>query len=125
MDAELQQLAPLFERYEPAEVAAALLALRREEGEAQAVPTPKALSGPAWVKLFVSVGRRDKAAAKDLVGAMIRELGVAKEDIGKVDVRDSFTLIDVAGAAAPTILQGLARVTIRGKRLTARLDRSV
>ncbi len=125
VDAELQQLAPLFERYEPAEVAAALLALRREESEAQAAPAPKSLPGPAWVKIFITVGRRDKAAAKDLVGAMTRELGVSKEDIGKVDVRDSFTLVDVAGAAAPAIIQGLSRVTIRGKRLTARLDRSV
>ena len=43
-------------------------------------------------KLFVTVGKRDKAAAKDLVGAMTRELGMAKGDIGKVDVRDAFSL---------------------------------
>jgi hypothetical protein len=124
VDAELSQLAPLFERYEPAEVAAALLALRREDAAASAEPVARTLPGPAWVKLFVTVGKRDKAAAKDLVGAMTRELGVAKEDIGKVDVRDTFSLVDVAGHAAAGVVQGLSRVTIRGKRLTARLDRS-
>ena len=124
VDAELQQLAPLFERFEPAEVAAALLALRREESAAAAAPVPKALPGPSWVKLFVTVGKRDKAAAKDLVGAMTRELGMAKGDIGKVDVRDTFSLIEVAAHAAPAAVQGLSRVMIRGRRLTARLDRS-
>ena len=124
VDAELQLLAPLFERFEPAEVAAALLALRREESAAAIAPAPTALPGASWVKLFVTVGKRDKAAAKDLVGAMTRELGMAKGDIGKVDVRDTFCLIEVAAHAAPAALQGLSRVMIRGRRLTARLDRS-
>jgi ATP-dependent RNA helicase DeaD len=124
VDAELQQLAPLFERYEPAEVAAALLALRREEPAAPAAPVAKTVTSESWVRLFVTVGKRDKAAAKDLVGAMTRELGVAKEDIGKVDVRDTFTLVEIAARAAPDVIQGLSRVTVRGRRLTARLDRS-
>ena len=124
VDAELQLLAPLFERFEPAEVAAALLALRREESAAASAPAPQALPGASWVKLFVTVGKRDKAAAKDLVGAMTRELGMAKGDIGKVDVRDAFSLIEVAAHAAPAALQGLSRVMIRGRRLSARLDRS-
>jgi ATP-dependent RNA helicase DeaD len=76
------------------------------------------------VRLFVSIGRKDRAQAKDLVGAMTRELGVAKAEIGKVDVRDSFTLVDVAPHLAETLIKGLGRVAIRGRRLTARLDRA-
>ena len=48
VDAELQQLAPLFEQYEPAEVAAALLALQRDGQRltggltaSQQTPSPK------------------------------------------------------------------------------------
>lgn len=123
VDAELAQLAPLFERFDPAEVAGALLALRREDTPAAAVaadaPTPS-----AWVRLFVTIGKKDRAAAKDLVGAMTRELGVAKAEIGKVDVRDSFTVVEVAPHQAEPLIKGLSRVTIRGRRLTARLDRT-
>jgi len=126
VDAELEQLAPLFERFDPAEVAAALLALRRDEPPA-ATATPAARSTApvpgGWVKLFVSVGKRDRAAAKDLVGAMTRELGVAKEDIGKVDVRDAFSLVEIASHASDAVLKGLSRVTIRGRRLTAKVER--
>jgi hypothetical protein len=77
----------------------------------------------ARAKLFINVGRKDRASAKDLVGALIREAGVAKGDIGRIEVRDSFSLVEVAGAAAQRALQGLAGVTIRGRRVAARLDR--
>jgi ATP-dependent RNA helicase DeaD len=121
VDAELAALAPLFERFDPAEVAAALFALRREEA-----PEPAAVAeAPAsWTRLFVGIGRRDRAAAKDLVGAMTRELGIPKAEIGKVDVRDTFSLVEVAPHQAEPVIAGLGRVTIRGRRLTARLDRT-
>ena len=124
VDAELALLDPLFERFDPAEVAAALLALGWQErggAEQPAALPPQADS--ARVKLFVNVGRKDRASAKDLVGALIREAGVPKGDIGRIEVRESFSLVEVAGAAAPRALQGLARVTIRGRRVAARLDR--
>jgi hypothetical protein len=123
VDAELALLAPLFERFDAAEVAAALLALRR----AEALDDVGAAGGDSptpWVKLFVTIGRKDRAAAKDLVGAMTRELGVAKAGIGKVDVRDAFTIVEVAPHLAETVIKGLSRVMIRGRRLTARLDRA-
>ena len=122
VDAELEQLAPLFDRYDPAEVAAALLALRREETPAE--PAPVTVPAPSWVKVWVSVGKKDRAAAKDLVGALTRELGVLKEDIGKVEVRDAFSLVEIAGQAAEAVMKGLSKVSIRGRRLTARLDRA-
>jgi ATP-dependent RNA helicase DeaD len=127
VDAELEQLAPLLERFDAAEVAAALLALRREDGVAAPAAAPAAgrppSIAPAWVKVFVNVGRRDRAAAKDLVGALTRELGVAKEDIGKVEVRDAFCLVEIASHASEAVLKGLSGVTIRGRRVTARPDR--
>jgi ATP-dependent RNA helicase DeaD len=123
VDAELTLLAPLFERFDPALVAGAMLALRREEGAAEAETAATSAPTP-WVRLFVSIGRKDRAQAKDLVGAMTRELGVAKAEIGKVDVRDSFTLVDVAPHVAETLIKGLGRVSIRGRRVTARLDRT-
>jgi ATP-dependent RNA helicase DeaD len=129
VDAELEQLAPLFERFDPAEVAAALLALGRQEAASIPAAAPAVAAGraagaaPAWVKVFVNVGKRDRAAAKDLVGALTREVGVAKEDIGKVEVRDAFCLVEIASHASEAVLKGLSRVTIRGRRVTARPDR--
>jgi len=69
------------------------------------------------------VGKKDRASAKDLVGALIREAGLAKSDIGRIDVRDSFSLVELAPSAAQQAVQKLAGATIRGRRVTPRLDR--
>lgn len=75
------------------------------------------------MKLFVTVGKKDGAGAKDLVGALIREVGLEKGQIGKVDVKDTFSLVEVAPQAAEQTVRRLTGVTIRGRRVAARLDR--
>ena len=124
VDAELALLDPLFERFDPAEVAGALLAMLGEEGkgdgEAAALPLH---SASERVKIFVGVGKKDRASAKDLVGALIREAGVAKGDIGRIEVRETFSLVEVAAGAAERAVRGLAGAAIRGRRVPVRLDR--
>jgi hypothetical protein len=126
LEAELGFLEPLLERYDAAEIAAALLSISRQQATAveQSTPTPPhpAPSEP-WVRLFVNVGKKDRAAAKDLVGAMTREVGLAREDIGRIEVREGFTLVQVAAHAVDAAIRGLSRVAIRGRRLAARRDR--
>jgi len=121
VDPELAMLAPLFEEHAPAMVAAALLAMNRQSPPAgeSAVPAEPA----AWSRLFVSVGRKDRASAKDLVGALIKEAGLQKGQIGKIDVREAFSLVDLAPAAMDQAVQRLSGVAIRGRRVTARPDR--
>lgn len=125
VDAELAVLQPLFEDHDPALVAGAILALQREQGAGsreQQTAEPAA-SGASWVKVFVSVGKKDGAGAKDLVGALIREVGLEKGQIGKVDVKETFSLVELASQAAEQAVRRLTGVTIRGRRVTARLDR--
>jgi hypothetical protein len=124
VDAELLTLAALFEHFDPAEVAAALLALRREETTEPATTGAAPAAAPPRVRIFVNVGRKHGAAAKDLVGAMTRELGIAKSNIGRVELRETFTLVEVPTQLAETVVQGLSRVAIRGRRVTARLDQA-
>lgn len=123
VDAELALLEPMLERFDPAEVAAALLALLGDTGPGQAAGpgTEPPLRG--LVKVFVNVGKKDRAAAKDLVGALIREAGVAKTDIGRIEVRETFSIVEVAAGAAAHAVRSLTGITIRGRRAQARLDR--
>ena len=124
VDAELALLDPLFERFDPAEVAAALLALRHQTSDVSPPTPPTPSPAPVWVKVFVNVGKKDRAAAKDLVGALIREVGIAKDAIGRVDVRETFSLVEVTPAVAEQAVRGLSRVAIKGRRAAARLDRT-
>jgi ATP-dependent RNA helicase DeaD len=75
------------------------------------------------VKVFVNVGKKDRASAKDIVGALMREVKLAKGDIGRIDVRDTFSIVEVARGAAARVVEQLPGVTIRGRRVSARLDR--
>jgi len=124
-DGEMTVLAPLFERFDPAEVAAALLALLGEEGRAkgeEGAPAATSAAGGS-VRVFVNVGTKDRASAKDLVGALIKEVKIAKGDIGRIDVRETFSVVEVAAGVADRVVRDLSGVTIRGRRAMARLDR--
>jgi ATP-dependent RNA helicase DeaD len=118
---ELGLLEPLLQRYDAAEVAAALLALHREPLATGDEPKP----AEDWVKVFVNVGRKDRASAKDFVGALTREVGLARTDIGRVELRDAFSLLEIAPHAADKAIAGLTRSTIRGRRPDAHRDRDV
>jgi DbpA-like RNA binding protein len=122
VDAELAVLAPLFEEHDPAMVAGALLAISRQPSAVSGQPAEQQSSAP-WVKLFVTVGTKDRASAKDLVGALIKEAGLQKGQIGKIEVRETFSLVDVAAPIVDQAVQRLAGVSIRGRRVTARPDR--
>jgi ATP-dependent RNA helicase DeaD len=75
------------------------------------------------VRLFVNVGRKDKVGPKDLVGALTREVGLARDTLGRIEVRETFSLVDVTPEVIDRAQSGLARVTIRGRRVAARRDR--
>lgn len=122
VDAELTLLEPLLERFDPAEVAAALLTLMPEGAAAAERGGPEA-PGPGPTRVFVNVGKKDRAGAKDLVGALIREAGIAKGEIGRIEVRETFSIVEVAASAVGRAVEGLRGVTIRGRRALARLDR--
>lgn len=123
VDAELALLDPLFERHDPAEVAAALLAILGGGGRGKSERVAIEPAPAAWVKVFVNVGKKDRAAPKDLVGALLREVGIEKEAIGRIELRETFCLIDVAPAVAERVVRDLTGVSIKGRRAVARLER--
>jgi ATP-dependent RNA helicase DeaD len=113
---ELLAIEPLLEEYDPSLLAAAALARHAEgpetEGEVE-----------AWTRLFISVGRKDGARAADLLGAAINAAGLRRHEIGRIEVKETFTLVDVRSETASQAIKGLTGETIKGRRVTARPDR--
>jgi len=122
VEPELALLTPLLERYDPAEVAAALLRMSHRPSATGGSP-PAIAAAPGRTKIFVNVGKKDRAGPKDLVGALIREVGLEKTALGKIEVRETFSVVEVAAGEAERVVRGLTGVTIRGRRVAARLDR--
>lgn len=117
---ELVALEPLLSEYDGAEVAAAALRLlESERTKPKAAGTP---SPPALTRLYVNVGATDNVRPGDLVGAITNEAGISKAEVGKVDVRDRHSTVEVATAVANAVVSKLTGVTIRGRRVIARVD---
>jgi len=124
----LLALAPLFERYEPTAVAAALYQLWTQPGERAPVPAPAAPAQPfgdipATAKLWVGIGKKDNVTANDLVATLTREVRVDRADIGKIDIRELYTLVELPARDIERIGRAVNGLTIKKRRVTARVDR--
>jgi ATP-dependent RNA helicase DeaD len=74
--------------------------------------------------VWVNVGRQDGAAPGDFVGAITGETGAAGAQIGKIDIRQKFSLIDIDSMIVDTVIQSMTGKQIKGRDVVARLDRS-
>ena len=128
---ELIALEPLLEDFDGIEIAAAALQLaERERTRATAAgttATPAAsanrekAAGP-MTRLFVNVGARDGARPGDLVGAITNQGGITSDEVGKVEVRESHSIVEVAPAAVDGVIERVTGTTIRGRRAVVRRD---
>jgi ATP-dependent RNA helicase DeaD len=123
----LLALEPFFRDHAPAEVAAAAMALLRKRKPAAQRPAAgvgAARPGPAWVRLFISLGSRDQVGAGDLVGAITGEAGVDGSQVGKIDIKESFSVVEVGDAVAEKVIRSLNGTTVRGRSVRVDFDRA-
>lgn len=133
--AQLLILEPLFERYAPAEVAAAASALLRKRApvaveaapaaavarRAPAAPPPPA--PPTYARLFIGVGSREGIRPGDLVGAIAGETGESGTKVGRIEIRDNFSIVEVDSAIADRVIQALNGTTLKGRSVRVDYDR--
>ncbi len=129
------------ERWGAAEVAAALALVARRKGrlpgDARGAAGPAAgaaASGPgagsgapaapaAFVRLFLSVGSKDGVGPGELLGAITGESGIRGDQVGRIDVRDTFSRVEVEEPVAGTVIRALNGISIRGRSVRADYDR--
>jgi len=128
---ELIALEPLLEDFDGIEIAAAALQLaERERTRATAAGTTATPAASAnrekaagsMTRLFVNVGARDGARPGDLVGAITNQGGITSDEVGKVEVRESHSIVEVAPAAVDGVIERVTGTTIRGRRAVVRRD---
>jgi len=128
LDRELFLIGPLLGRYDPAEIAAAALSLSEGlEQTASPAPEPRPAGGeagvPAWAKLWVGVGRKDNVRPGDVLGAIVGEAKLQADRVGKIEVRELYCLVEIQADEAERVARALTGTTLRGRRVTARIDR--
>jgi ATP-dependent RNA helicase DeaD len=109
---------PLLDEYAPIQIAAAATALFRER-----VPATPAKPLPAWTRLYFGVGRRDGVRPADFVGAITGESPVTGDRIGRIEIRDTYSSVEVAASVADQVIKSLATATIRGRTANVRVFR--
>jgi ATP-dependent RNA helicase DeaD len=130
---DLLALEPLLDEYDGLEIAAAaayLLETARAAIAAPVVaPTPpreraaRQTESPAgMVRLFVNIGARDGARPADLLGAFANEGGIESADVGRIDIRESHAVVEVASVAADRVIERVTGTPIRGRRAIVRRD---
>ncbi len=122
--AQLLVLEPLFDELSPEEVAAAATALLRARRPVKAEAAAGSRAGvKTFARLFLSVGERDGIRAGDIVGAITGESGVRGEEVGRVDIRDTFSVVEVESSAAERVIRALNGTTMKNRALRVDYDR--
>ncbi len=117
----------LLDRFSAAEVAAAALLLadreRSQRPSALSRKAGEASPPPSWVRLFVSAGERDGLGPGDILGAVASESGVDGKRVGRIDVRESHTLVEVREEDAKKVIAALNGTTLGGRAVRVDYDR--
>ena len=81
-------------------------------------------TGAGFVRIYVGAGRKTNMRPADLVGAIVNEAGIEPGEIGAIEITDRFSLVELSQPVAGKVITALRGATIKGKRLTVRLDKA-
>lgn len=84
---------------------------------------PPPSDATTWTHLFFTVGSRDDVGTGDLLGAMTGEAGITGDQVGKIDIRESHTTVEVATPVAAQVIEALNGRTVKGRSMRVDYDR--
>lgn len=110
----------------PAAPGAGLSTAPGRERPARQASSAAGTSGPApitWTRLYVGIGARDEVRAGDLVGALAGEAGIPGSAIGKIEIRDSFSIVEIQADLADKVINAVNGTTVKGRSVRVDYDR--
>ncbi len=107
------------------DIAAALLKLYLKENklmdkhqELDMVDTQKKYKTlSTTTRLHINIGKNQGFSPRHLLTAIFQETGLSKKLIGKIDVFDSFTFMEVQSDYAETVIEGLTGKKLKGQKV--------
>lgn len=72
---------------------------------------------PGMVRLFINIGKKQKAKPGDILGALAGETGMPGKLIGTIDMFDKYTFVEVPREYAKEVLHAMQNAKIKGKSI--------
>ncbi len=76
------------------------------------------------VKILVDAGRNAGVRPQDLVGAITGETGIPGRLVGRIEIGERFSIVEVARDVADAVVEAMDGNQIKGRRVAVRQDRS-
>ncbi len=74
-------------------------------------------SDSGMARLYVNIGSAKGASQRHILSAVIEEAGIPKKMVGKIDIYDKFTFVEVPEDMANQVVDGLTDKRIKGSRV--------
>ncbi len=104
------------------EIAAASLYLAFGEYKVASLQEPAERGGTA--RLFMTIGKKDKISVSNIVKTIASGARIPGSRIGKIDVHDSFTFVEVPADLADMVIHSLDDVIMMGRRISVKQARA-
>jgi len=66
-------------------------------------------------RLFVTIGKKDGVLPKDIFKTLVEKAEIKGEDIGRINIHDKFTFVEVKEDAAEKVITALDSIVVKGK----------
>jgi len=74
------------------------------------------------VRFFINVGKKDKIASADIVGCIAGESGISGSSVGKVDLFENFSFVEVEQQYKQRVLDGINNKKVRIRNRDISID---
>jgi ATP-dependent RNA helicase DeaD len=120
LDKEVHMVEKMMEEdYSSVETAAALLRIVMEKSGNNTTQNTEEFgdtgAGVGQVRFFINIGRKDKAKARDIIKAIADKTGLSSSSIGKIDVFDKFSFVEVPESSANDVISSMRGARIKGR----------
>jgi len=105
-----------------ADIAAAALCLAY--GEPRVAPMEEPAERGEIARLFMTIGRKDKISVSNIVKTIAAGARIPGSRIGKIDVHDSFTFVEVPADLADMVIHSLDDMMMMGRRISVKQARA-
>ena len=122
----------LLQDYESEDIIAAALKLMQEGNKALEAPAEDIIAQdfantgarPGMVRFFMNIGRSQKVTVQDIVRSIAIEADIPGKEIGRINIYDKFTFVEIPETYAEQVLGAMHKNTIKGYKINIEPARS-